>query len=79
VIHHCKQWCKKIEQLIRLVLQGKHTKTKMQFVLDLLCNGLLFQSEGTSIINMMNHEFVEDVFRPWRLVKAADTAPAGSF
>ena len=40
----------------------------MQFVLDLLCNGLLFQGEGTPIMDMMNLVFVGKVFRAWRLV-----------
>ena len=39
-----EQLCKEIEQSIGLVLKGKHdAKTKAQFVLDLLCNGLYVQ------------------------------------
>ena len=45
--------CKKIEQSIGLLLKGKHAKTKVLYILNSLWNGLLFQGEGTSIINIL--------------------------
>jgi len=39
----------------------------------------MFHGEGDPILALMHHDYVHDIFHPWKLVKAGNIAQAGPF
>jgi len=48
-------------------------------LLELMSSGLLFKGSGVSVLQSMHQDFVQKLFRPWKLVYSSDMAPAGAF
>ncbi len=60
-------------------LQGKHSSTKAKLLIEAIVTGNLFQDEAAKMMNEKIIAYICNLFRPWRLVKAADLAAMGAF
>ena len=61
------------------IMKGARSQTKAVRLLELMSSGLLFKGSGVSVLQFMHRDFVQKLFRPWKLVYSSDMAPAGAF
>ncbi len=71
--------CSSIERAFSC-LKGKHAAKKSQRVLmEAIMSGNLLQGEAAIAVNDIIKQFISNLFRPWRLVKAGDFSSVGGF
>jgi hypothetical protein len=74
-----EQFKKGIERLATNLFPGKHSKTKAQALMDVMEQYSLFNGESTASLKRNAIDYVRQLFRPWKLVKAGDTSAVGAF
>ncbi len=60
-------------------LKGKHNSTKAKLLMEAVVRGNLFNGEAAKVLQSKIREYIKNLFRPWKLVKAADVAAVGAF
>jgi hypothetical protein len=74
--------CDDVTQLTRVIegaLKGKHNNTKAKLLMEAIASGKLFNGAATNLQQEKFKEYVRQLFRPWKLVKAADVSAVGAF
>jgi hypothetical protein len=70
--------CQAIERAFSF-LKGKHNTTKAKVLVETIMNGKLFNGEAASAVSEVTRQYIRNLFRPWKLVKAGDISSVGSF
>jgi hypothetical protein len=70
--------CHAIERAFSF-LKGKHNTTKAKVLVETIMNGKLFNGEAASAVSEVTRQYIRNLFRPWKLVKAGDISSVGSF
>jgi hypothetical protein len=60
-------------------LKGKHNCTKAKLLMEAIISGRLFNGEAANLLQKKMRNYIQNLFRPWKLVKAADVAAVGAF
>jgi hypothetical protein len=60
-------------------LKGKHNSTKARMLMEALAGGKLFNGEAAKAMSQKSRCYMKNLFRPWKLVKAADVAAVSTF
>jgi hypothetical protein len=60
-------------------LRGKHNATKAKVVVDNIFHGNLLNGVVATLMKDKMREYIRQLFRPWRMVKASDVAAVGAF
>jgi hypothetical protein len=60
-------------------LKGKHNCTKAKLLMEAIISGRLFNGEAANLLQKKIRNYIQNLFRPWKLVKAADVAAVGAF
>ncbi len=60
-------------------LKGKHNSTKAKLLTEAVVRGNLFNGEAAKVLQSKIREYIKNLFRPWKFVKAADVAAVGAF
>jgi hypothetical protein len=63
--------CNAIERAF-LFLKGKHSTSKSNLLMEAIMGGKLFNGEAAAAVSKVMWQFMHNLFRPWRLVKAGD-------
>ena len=71
--------CAELEKALTRVLPGKHPVTKARYVVDEILSGRLLHGEALTLVNEYMHQYVRNLFQPWRLLKASDMSAIGAF
>jgi len=77
--------CDDITKLVGVIegalihLKGKHNCTKAKLLMEAIVSGQLFNGEASKILQERIRSYIRSLFRPWKLVKAADVAAVGAF
>jgi len=70
--------CSSIERAFSC-LKGKHAAKKSRVLMEAIMSGNLLQGEAAIAVNDIIKQFISNLFRPWRLVKAGDFSSVGGF
>lgn len=62
-----------------MLLKGKHASTKAKLLIQSIMNGNLFKGEAAAAVNDVIKQYIKNLFRPWKLVKAGDMSSVGGF
>jgi hypothetical protein len=62
-----------------MILKGKHNATKAKLLIECILNGKLLKGEATKALNEITRQYIHQLFRPWKLVKAGDVSAIGCF
>jgi hypothetical protein len=68
-----------IEKLASNIYPGKHNKTKAQILLEVMQDHQLFGGDAAVSLKTTANDYIRNLFRPWKVVKAGDTSPVGAF
>jgi hypothetical protein len=60
-------------------LKGKHCSRKARVLVEAIMSGKLLKGEAAVAVNDIIKQFIFNLFRPWRLVKAGDFSSVGGF
>ncbi len=60
-------------------LPNRHAGTKAKMVVDALSSGMLFSGQGVRVLNELHRDYVRQIFKTWKLVKAYDVSSIGAF
>jgi hypothetical protein len=77
--------CDDITKLVGVIegalihLKGKQNCTKAKLLMEAIVSGQLFNGEASKILQERIWSYIQSLFRPWKLVKAADVAAVGVF
>jgi hypothetical protein len=63
--------CNAIERAF-MFLKGKHSTTKSKLLMEAITGGKLFNGEAAAAVSEVMRQFIRNLFRPWKLVKAGD-------
>jgi hypothetical protein len=74
-----KQFKEGIERLASNIFANKHSKTKAAALKDVMEHYSLFNGESAASLKHNSINYIQQLFRPWKLVKAGDISPVGAF
>jgi hypothetical protein len=58
---------------------NKHPLTKAKLLMDEISSSRLFNGEPLKLMQIFAQHYVRDLFKPWRMLKAADELSVGAF
>ncbi len=60
-------------------LKGKHASKKARILVEAIMSGNLLKGEAAVAVNDIIKQYISNLFRPWKLVKAGDHSSVGGF